>query len=436
VKYAIVGTGSRHAMFRRAVTETYASSNELVGLCDVNEARLALSANAVPNPRGNGVATYAAADFNRMLSEQGPDKVIVTTPDYLHHEYIVAAMKAGCDVMTEKPMTTDIGRLRAILDTQRETGRAVTVTFNYRYTPARTQLKDMLMSGVIGDITAVDFSWHLDRVHGADYFRRWHRYKDKSGGLLVHKSTHHFDLMNWWVASTPRKVMAQGKRVFYTPQTAFDLGLGAHGERCHGCPVFDKCDYRLDIESDAELNALYLDAEDDDGYLRDKCVFAEDITIEDTMQVQVEYANGVSLNYTLCAYSPWEGLEIRFHGTKGELTHRHVEVHGVFGGVRDRATPDDMFETILHLAGERPRKVDVWMPSEAGGHGGADPVMLGYLFDAGNVEPDRYRRGSTHIDGAWSILTGIAANTSIATGESVDVDQLLADNSITLPRHW
>lgn len=436
MKYAIVGTGSRHAMFRRAVTETYGASNELVGLCDVNETRLAHSANCIPNPKGNGVATYDAADFGRMIAEQGPDKVIVTTPDYLHHEYIIAAMQAGCDVMTEKPMTTDLGRLRAVLDAQKETGRAITVTFNYRYTPARTQLKDMLMSGVIGEITAVDFSWHLDRVHGADYFRRWHRYKEKSGGLLVHKSTHHFDLMNWWVDSTPRTVVAAGKRVFYTPAMAFELGLAEHGERCHGCPVFNKCDYKLDIESDKELNALYLDAEDDDGYLRDKCVFAEDVTIEDTMQVQVQYANNVSLNYTLCAYSPWEGLEIRFHGTKGELVHKHIEVHGVFGGERDRSTPDDAFETTLHLAGERAKDVPVWRPKTSGGHGGADPVMLGYLFDAPNVEPDRYKRGSTHVDGAWSILTGIAANASIASGEAIDVDHMLSENGIELPRKW
>lgn len=434
MKYAIVGTGARHAMFRRAVTDTYGASNELVGLCDVNAKRLALSANAVPNAKGNGIATYDAADFGRMIAEQQPDKIIVTTPDYLHHDYIIQAMRAGCDVMTEKPMTTDLGRLRAILEAQRETGRSITVTFNYRYTPARTQLKDILLSGAIGDITAVDFRWHLDRVHGADYFRRWHRYKDKSGGLLVHKSTHHFDLMNWWIGSTPTKVMATGKRVFYTPQMAAALGLSAHGERCHDCPVFDKCDYRLDIAEDEELRELYLEAEDVDGYLRDKCVFADDITIEDTMQVEVQYANGVSMNYTLCAYSPWEGLEIKFHGTKGELTHRHVEVHGVFGGVRDKSTPDDAFTTILHVAGERPQAIDVWTGS--GSHGGADPVMLGYLFDADNVEPDRYKRGSTHIDGAWSILTGIAANASIASGEAVDVDRLLAENGISLPRSW
>lgn len=434
MKYAIVGTGARHAMFRRAVTETYAENNELVALCDINPTRLRHSADAVPLRGGNGIATYQAAEFGRMLSEQRPDRVVVTTPDYLHHEYIVAALEAGCDVMTEKPMTTDLGRLRAILEAQQRTGRSVTVTFNYRYAPARTQLKEMLMAGTIGEITAVDFRWHLDRVHGADYFRRWHRYKDKSGGLLVHKSTHHFDLINWWIGSTPTRVAATGKRAFYTPRMAAALGLADRGERCHECPAFDRCDYRLDLENDAALRALYLEAEGDDGYFRDLCVFAEDITIEDTMQVQAEYASGASLNYTLCAYSPWEGLEIKFYGTKGELSHRHIEVHGVFGGVRDRAQRDDAFSTVLHLAGQRPQAIDVW--AGTGDHGGADPVMLGYLFDADNVTPDKYKRGSSHIDGAWSILTGIAANAAIASGQTVEVDSLLAANGLNLPRDW
>lgn len=149
------------------------------------------------------------------------------------------------------------------------------------------------------------------------------------------------------------------------------------------------------------------------------------------MQVQVKYANDVFLNYTLCAYSPWEGLEIKFHGTKGELTHRHVEVHGVFGGVRDKAQEDAM-TTTLHLAGGLPEAVDVW--AGHGDHGGADPVMLGYLFEPESMEPDRYARASTHKEGAWSILTGIAANASIASGQTVDVDTMLADAGINLAR--
>ena len=433
MKYAIVGTGSRHKMFRGAVAETYADRNALVGLCDINEKRLALSAGAVP-AEGNGVATYRAEDFPQMLSEQKPDTVIVTVPDYLHHDYIVEAMRAGSDVMTEKPMTIDLEKLKSILDAQKETGRKVTVTFNYRYTPARTQLKDILMSGAIGDVTAVSFRWYLDRVHGADYFRRWHRYKDQSGGLLVHKSTHHFDLVNWWLGSSPVSVAAHGTRSFYRAKTADALGLNPRGPRCHTCPSAGSCDFRLDLEADQALKTLYLDAEDEDGYLRDRCVFDDDITIEDTMQVQAVYGTGASLNYTLCAYSPWEGLEVKFYGTKGELSHRHVEVHGVFGGKREKAAGSETMTTTLHLAGEQPQQLDVW--EGEGDHGGADPVMLGYLFDPDAGE-DPYGRSSSHIDGAWSILTGIAANRSIETGQTVHIAEFLAENGIDLPpKEW
>lgn len=433
MKYAIVGTGSRHKMFRQALAETYRSANDLVGLCDNNEQRLSLSAREISTD-GNGVATYRAEEFGQMLKEQKPHSVIVTVPDDLHHVYITEAMRAGCNVVTEKPMTIDLDKLKAILDTQKETGREITVTFNYRYTPARTQIKDILMSGAIGEVTAVHFRWALDRVHGADYFRRWHRYKDRSGGLLVHKATHHFDLVNWWLGSSPASVSAKGRRVFYTPQMASVLGLAEHGPRCSGCPVAETCDFELDMEADPALKELYLDTEEADGYLRDRCVFDEDITIEDTMQVQVGYKNGATLNYTLCAYSPWEGLEVTFCGTKGELRHRHVEVHGVFGGKQDKANGTSSMTTTLHVAGERPQDIKVW--DGEGDHGGADPVMLGDLFDP-DAEPDKYGRSSSYLDGALSILTGIAANASIASGETVEVDGFLAKHGIQLPpKKW
>ena len=431
MKFAIVGTGARHHMFREAITETYGNSSELVGICDNNAKRLALSAAQIKNQRGNGVATYDDTAFDTMLREQKPDTVVVTVPDSLHHEYIIKALNGGCNVMTEKPMTTDLPKLKAILEAQEKTGKSVTVTFNYRYTPARTQIKEILQSGVIGDITAVDFRWHLDRVHGADYFRRWHRYKEKSGGLLVHKSTHHFDLLNWWIGSTPQTVNANGALSFYTPATAARLGLSEHGERCQTCKLAQNCDFELNIEKDQLLRELYLEAEDADGYLRDRCVWDDDITIEDTMQVQVKYANAVSLNYTLCAYSPWEGVEVKFHGSKGELTHRHVEVHGVFGGERDLSNRDSM-ATTLHVAGLPPEQINVWHGE--GDHGGADPVMLGYLFDAETVGPDKYKRGSTQVDGAWSILTGIAANQSMAQSSVTNVDEMLVNNGINLQR--
>lgn len=184
------------------------------------------------------------------------------------------------------------------------------------------------------------------------------------------------------------------------------------------------------MEADEALRQLYLEAEDLDGYLRDRCVFDEDITIEDTMQVHATYANGVTMNYTLCAYCPWEGLEIKFYGTKGELSHRHVENHGVFGG-KNQMDVVESVTTTLHLAGQAPQNLEVW--TGQGGHGGADPVMLTHLFDR-NAPKDPYGRSSTFIDGAWSILTGIAANASMARGETVHIDQFLAEHGIDLPK--
>ena len=433
MKLAIVGCGSRHSMFRDSVSQDYPDKHAIVALCDTNAKRLSLSAeitNAANDlTSSNGVATYLADEFDTMLAEQKPDTIVVATPDFLHADYIVRAFEAGCDVICEKPMTIDLASLKQIVDAQKRTGRQVRVTFNYRYSPARTQIKDILSKGTIGEITAVDFRWHLDRVHGADYFRRWHRKKQNSGGLLVHKSTHHFDLLNWWLASVPTRVVATGRRAFYTPQMGVDLGLGAHGSRCATCGIASACDFHLDMENDDKLGPLYKEAEGEDGYLRDLCVFDEDIDIEDTLQAQISYGSGATANYTLTAYSPWEGLEIRFQGTKGELIHKHIEVHGVFGGERAHAGKESVW-TEPQLAGPAPQQLDV--PQAEGHHGGADPVMLGYIFDPEGVEPDQYDRASDHVAGGWSIMTGIAANQSIESGAVVDVAALLAAHEIDL----
>lgn len=429
MKLAIVGCGSRHSMFRDSVCEDYPDKHEIVAVCDTNAKRLSAAAQAASRPGTNGVAAYLADDFATMIAEQKPDTVVVTTPDFLHADYIVRAFEAGCDVICEKPMTIDLASLKQITEAQKRTGKQVRVTFNYRYSPARTQVKDIIASGVIGEVTAVDFRWHLDRVHGADYFRRWHRQKENSGGLLIHKSTHHFDLLNWWLGSVPTEVYASGRRAFYTPQMAVDLGLEARGARCANCPVAEKCDFQLDIEADEKLNTLFREAEGEDGYFRDLCIFDEEIGIEDTMQAHIRYKSGATANYTLTAYSPWEGLEIKFQGTKGDLTHKHVEVHGVFGGERAHADKDAVW-TELHLAGHQPEQLEV--PSADGHHGGADPVMLGYIFDPENIEPDKYDRASDHVAGGWSILTGIAANASIDSGSAVSIERLLTSRAIQL----
>lgn len=422
-RYAIVGVGSRHELYQDGIEKVHANGAQLVALCDSNAGRLELARarsqrNGAPAPQG-----YAAADFDKMLAEQKPDVVIVTTADAVHHDYIVRAMEAGCDVITEKPMTTDAEKCRQILDVRKRTGRSCRVTFNYRYSPPRSQVKDILMSGAIGDVLSVDFHWLLNTHHGADYFRRWHAQKKNSGGLFVHKSTHHFDLVNWWLGAMPVSVMATAKREFYTPATARRMGLSGPHERCRTCPEKSRCGFYLDLAASPHLKALYLDNENYDGYVRDRCVWREDIDIEDTMNALVTYDTGATLSYSLNAFNSWEGYTVAFNGTKGRLEHTIVESVYVNGTetVQGGIAQDGVKIRLIPLRGSA---VDLTPWSAEGDHGGGDRLMLEDIFQPGNVT-DKYLRAADERAGACSILVGIAANRSLASGGSVKMVDLV-----------
>ncbi len=421
-RYAQVGVGSRSWMYSEALVGTFADRCELVGLCDSNKGRLTLRA-AWAREHGVNVPIYGEDAFDQMIAETKPDVVIVTTMDSTHDTYICRAMELGCDVMTEKPMTTDEHKCQRILDTKQRTGRRIIVTFNYRYALPRTQVKELLMSSVIGNVVSVDFHWMLDTRHGADYFRRWHRNKRNSGGLMVHKATHHFDLVNWWLSTTPEIVYATGTRNFYVPETAERYGLTRRGERCLDCPESERCPFFMDMRSYPGLKGMYLDTEQYDGYFRDRCVFSAEIDIEDTMDVIVIYRSGARMSYSLHAFMPWEGYTVAFNGTKGRLEHTCMET-AYFSG--DGSVPGE-----LRPEGVRIRvyphfrsghEVEVWRSE--GGHGGGDPIMLKTLF-ACEPQEDRYLRAADERAGAWSILTGIAANRSIASGQPVRIADLI-----------
>ncbi len=421
-RYAIVGTGSRSRFYQRAIEGDYRDTSELVGLCDLNFGRVELARQRSAETGGAVPPGYAHTDFEKMIGETKPDIVIVTTKDATHDDYIVRALEAGCDVITEKPMTTTAEKVTRVQEAVERTGRSVRVAFNYRYSPARSQVKQLLMEGAIGDLLSVDFHWLLNTHHGADYFRRWHGEKKNSGGLMVHKATHHFDLVNWWLGSNPVEVSAFGKREFYTPEMARRLGLESHHERCHTCPEGDKCSFRLDLAANAGLKALYLDQEKYDGYFRDQCVFNPRIDIEDTMNVMVRYENNVTMSYSLNAFNSWEGYQIAFNGTQGRIEHQIVEQIYVNGtdAVQGGISRGGISTRVIPLRGAA-TDIEPWVSS--GGHGGGDKVLLDDLFLA-NPPVDPLGRASDERGGAASVLVGAAANHCFAHGGSVRLDDI------------
>lgn len=318
---AVVGLGARARLFTEALAGPYADRFEPAGFCDVNSHRMAVHNAwlADAHPGRAPVPSYGAGDFDEMLRRERIDLVVVCTVDHTHDDYIVRALEAGCDVVTEKPMTTDSDKARRILDAQQRTGREVRVAFNYRYNPVHSAVREIVASGEIGEVGSVHFEWLLDLRHGADYFRRWHRDKANSGGLMVHKSTHHFDLVNWWLGSRPETVYAQGGLFFYGDEAGRRRGLARDYDRAHGSPAAATDPFAVQLAESPLLSALYLDAEAEDGYHRDRNVFAPGVSIEDDMAVLVRYATGATLTYHLTAYSPWEGYRIAFNGSEGRL---------------------------------------------------------------------------------------------------------------------
>ncbi len=431
-RYALVGTGGRAKMFIDAIVSEYAESAEMVALCDLSQTRMdwhneqiAEQFDAAP------IATYQADNFDQMVAETKPDTIIVTSMDSTHHLYINRAMELGCDVISEKPMTIDASKARSIFDTIERTGRSLRVTFNYRYTPLATKVRELLMQGVIGRPLHVNFQWVLDTFHGADYFRRWHREKDKSGGLMVHKATHHFDIINWWLASYPKQVFAFGDLLFYGRANAEARGESYNYSRYTGQEGAANDPFALTLDQHPTLRGLYLEAEKDTGYLRDRNVFGDNISVEDTMSVTARYRNDVILTYSLIAYSPWEGYKVAITGTKGRIEVDLIESVGKQFVAGEEQTVKTDQEDIEKFGGKelrvypmfgRPYTVEI--PEGVGGHGGGDRVMLEQIF-ATNPPADPFNRAATHIDGAASILLGISANESMATGLPVNVDDLL-----------
>ena len=435
-RYAIVGTGSRSSMYIKAICNTYPDRAELVGLCDSNQSRMNYYNNVFLKKGCNNhpdVPTYKADRFDDMIAECKPDVIIVTSMDRTHHKYTCRAMELGCDVITEKPMTIDAEKCQQIIDTQKRTGRNVTVTFNYRYAPRNSKVKEVLQSGVVGEITSVHFEWLLDTSHGADYFRRWHRNKVNSGGLMVHKATHHFDLVNWWLDSEPVTVFAMGDLKFYGKINAEKRGITEFYSRARNNPIAAKDPFALKISPDDEtMMGLYYNAEQEDGYYRDQSVFGDGISIEDNMGVMVRYRNNAVMTYSLCAHCPWEGYRIVFNGTKGRLEFNVDEKSFVDGkgenmaefGMRElgedrkQLVPEIIFQPHWGKA-----QVITYDCDTLAGHGGGDAKLLKNLFVG--VDEDPLGLAADFHDGAKSILTGIGANLSMQTGLPVKVQELI-----------
>lgn len=392
-RYVIIGASGRgYMMFAKKLFNNHKEDAKIVAVCDPNPVR----SEYYRTKTYEDIKIYT--DFELMLEREKPDGVIVTTVDCHHHEYIIKALDLGYDVYSEKPMTTTEENCLAIREAERRSGKRVTVTFNCRFMPYYARIKEIVASGKIGRPLAMNYIYSLDPKHGADYFKRWHRFMENSGGMLVHKSTHHFDIANWIIDDEPISVSAQGARLFYGNDDR------PHGERCSKCECASTCLHYEDLGNNELAQEMYFKAESVDGYVRDHCVFKSDTNIYDTMSVSVSYSKGAILTYSLNMYDAREGYTINILGEKGAIeasTYWLGEDHRII---------------IRMLDGSQEV---VTFPKSAGTHAGGDDRLIDMLFGKGGE--DVLGQCSDSFDGVKSAMIGIAANKSIKEGVRVDL---------------
>ena len=404
-RVALVGTGWRGSLtWGRGLLRNYTDVTKLVGLCDINGKRVEASKKFLKTD----VPTFV--DFDRMVKETKPDTVVVTTPDATHYRYIVRGLELGCNVVTEKPMCTDEEQCQAILDAEKKSDKKVTVGFNARHDPDDMRIKGLVQEGAIGKVLSMQYDDYLDTAHGASYFRRWHRFRENSGTLLVHKASHHFDEANWWIDSDPVDVVAFGDLKFYGRNNSF------RSTHCRACPFKKECKFYWDIEKAGDLYVkLYTDCESEDGYLRDGCLWNEGINIYDTMSVLVRYENGAQLTWTGHTYQPYEGVRIALTGTTGRLDY------SAFGG----GGYEDHEVRLTRSFGKSEVVKDIESRLE-GGHGGADTSLMNWTFRKPKDTPDPLNLRADLRAGALSSLIGIAAYKSIErNGQRIKIADLV-----------
>ncbi|HIT75390.1 MAG TPA: Gfo/Idh/MocA family oxidoreductase, partial [Candidatus Avipropionibacterium avicola] len=163
--------------------------------------------------------TVADLVAGEQVAGEQVDALIVASPDHTHLGHIRDGLAHDLEVLTEKPMVTTTAEAAEVLRLERASRGRVLVTHNFRYPPRHVQVKELIRSGRIGRVVQVLLEYHVDTSHGSSYFVRWNRTKAASGGLTLHKSTHHLDLIGWLIDDEPVRVAASGGRFFYGPDS-------------------------------------------------------------------------------------------------------------------------------------------------------------------------------------------------------------------------
>ncbi|MCM3112144.1 Gfo/Idh/MocA family protein [Lederbergia lenta] len=373
VRIGIIGAGLRSGIAKN--WHKPEGKSVVVGAADISEERLERFLEAV-NPDA-----FTTTDYRELLMRDDIDAVAVLSPDYLHEEHAIAALKAGKHVYCEKPLAITVEGCDRIIEASKNAEKHLMVGFNMRYMSMYQTMKGIVDSGVIGDLKAV---WvrHFVGWGGYFYYHDWHGASKNTTSLLLQKGSHDLDVIHWITGKYTKKVSAFGSLDFFGGDKPNDL-------TCPTCDLKDAC---------TEYSPHTLT----------QCAFREEIDVEDNNMVMMELEGGIKASYLQCHFTPDYQRNYTFIGTKGRIENSELE-----GKVYVRTRKSNSWNELSDVTYD--------IKKEEGSHGGADPKIT---EDFVNLVLYNKQPLTTPFAGRMSVAVGCAATESIrAGGKVIDISQ-------------
>ncbi len=422
---AIIGCGSRgQNVYGKYMFESK-DKFKIVALCDVNENALESS-----RQRFNVKPENCFADSEEFFKEKRADVLVIATQDRDHVSACVKALRAGYDVLLEKPISPVESELYELLDAQKKYGGKVVVCHVLRYAPAFIKIKNIIESGEIGRVVCIDWTEQVAYWHQAHSFVRGNWRNDgETSPMIMQKCCHDLDLLQYYADSKCDSVFSMGDLSFFNRENQPE---GA-ADRCSECKYINACAYSAErvyvqqfvnigrvtgwpfnvVDStrpitEESLRKAY------EGNQYGRCVFACDNNVVDNQYVLIKFENGVKANLTMTGFTGYAGRKVTVHGTLGEIEmdeNRDLLKVSVYGEEKD------VYDVRKSFAYSIKDIVNLTTRDDFG-HGGGDELLLYDFYRSLEEKTDAKTTLEKSIE---SHLMALAAEKSRKTGKTVKV---------------
>ncbi|WP_018750649.1 Gfo/Idh/MocA family protein [Paenibacillus sanguinis] len=350
--------GSHHCMGFDRLEEC-----EVRYICDMNESNVERTLKELRHS-----SPTICSDYHDLLGKEDLDAVVISVPNYMHRQIAVAFLEAGKHVFLEKPIAHTLEDCDAIITAAEKHERVLQIGLVYRYSNLYRRMAHEIGEKRLGDVKMMWCKEFRDSFPPADWFYD----KSKSGGSIVEKDCHHFDIFNWMIGATPVRVFASG---------------GQH--------IIKQGQRNLIQNSYSHYPAKYID----------------DSSVVDHAFITIDYDNGSKANLGLCLYlKPRnlsdDGLEFGLIGSNGaQMLARNDKTIDITGG---------------HDCSRDHLEVDVTSDSIEGGHTGGQTQRIDFLEC---IRTGKQPFASAQV-GRNALLIALAAEKSIVEERYVYVQEL------------